>query len=182
MPRSLLNSVRDLFPNPGLAAAEWRKHGACTGLSPDGYFALTREAYERVTIPAEFAEPDRDRTIGARAMEQAFVAANSGLKPDGIASGKAWESLFGPLVEHWDGTLDTYRRYAVNHEVGHRLGHGHEVCPADGELSPVMAQQTYQLAGCVGNAWPFPDGSTYVAGPAGDYSGPELPPDDFIDR
>jgi hypothetical protein len=85
-------------------------------------------------------------------------------------------------VAHWDGTLETYREYAVNHEVGHRLGHGHEVCPAEGELSPVMAQQTYQLAGCVGNAWPFPDGSAYVSGPAGDYGGPDLPPDDFVDR
>jgi hypothetical protein len=85
-------------------------------------------------------------------------------------------------VDHWDGTLETYRQYAVNHEVGHRLGHGHEVCPAEGELSPVMAQQTYQLAGCVGNAWPFPDGRTYVSGPAGDYNGPDLPPDDYIDQ
>ncbi len=85
-------------------------------------------------------------------------------------------------VDHWDGTLDAYREYAVNHEVGHRLGHGHEVCPADGDLSPVMAQQTYQLAGCVGNPWPYPDGDTYVSGPAGDYNGPDLPPDDFVDR
>lgn len=85
-------------------------------------------------------------------------------------------------VDHWDGTLDTYRQYAVNHEVGHRLGHGHEVCPSTGAVSPVMAQQTYQLAGCTGNAWPFPDGSTYVSGPVGDYNGPDLPPDDFVDQ
>ncbi|GAB3649108.1 zinc metalloprotease [Glycomyces tarimensis] len=84
-------------------------------------------------------------------------------------------------VDHWDGTLDSYREYVVNHEVGHRLGQSHEICPAKGSLSPVMAQQTFQLAGCVGNAWPYPDGSTYLAGPPGEYGGPDLPPDDYAD-
>ena len=85
-------------------------------------------------------------------------------------------------VPHWDDTIESYREYVVNHEIGHRLGHGHEVCPEDGGLSPVMAQQTYRLAGCESNAWPFPDGETYLEGPAGDYGGPELPPDQYDDR
>lgn len=85
-------------------------------------------------------------------------------------------------VPHWDYSLDSYRDYVVNHEIGHRLGHGHMVCPDEGGPSPVMAQQTYQLAGCTSNAWPYPDGETYLEGPAGDYSGPELPPDEYDDR
>lgn len=85
-------------------------------------------------------------------------------------------------VPHWDDSLETYREYVINHEVGHRLGNGHEVCPDGGGLSPVMAQQTYQLGGCASNAWPYPDGEAYLEGPAGEYGGPELPPDQYDDR
>ena len=72
-------------------------------------------------------------------------------------------------VPHWSRPLDEYRQYVVNHEVGHRLGEPHVVCPKSGTPSPVMAQQTIELRGCEPNAWPYVDGE-YVTGPAGEYN------------
>lgn len=57
-------------------------------------------------------------------------------------------------AEAWSGPLDAYRRYVVNHEVGHWLGFGHADCPAPDRPAPVMHQQSKGLDGCQPQVWP----------------------------
>lgn len=54
---------------------------------------------------------------------------------------------------YW-GDRTKYRRYLINHEVGHSLGHGHRFCGGRGQVAPVMQQQTGPAAPCIHAQWP----------------------------
>ena len=78
-------AIADLMPARGLVRHEWRKHGACSGLSPTDYLKAIRAAREVVRIPAAFQRLDSYVTTSPSEVEAAFLAVNPGLKSDGVA-------------------------------------------------------------------------------------------------
>jgi hypothetical protein len=80
----------------------------------------------------------------------------------------------------FEGQLGLYRQYAINHEVGHVFRNPHVPCGGNGDLAPVMMQQSFGVSDdylaqltdsspqgveiprdgkvCRPNAWPFPVG------------------------
>ncbi|WP_377508891.1 ribonuclease T [Octadecabacter sp. R77987] len=74
----------DIFGSSGSAWHQWNKHGRCSGLSADDYYALARIAYDQITRPAVLRDLDRDVTLPAALIEQAFLRDNPGLSGDMI--------------------------------------------------------------------------------------------------
>jgi ribonuclease T2 len=69
----------------GLIGHQWRKHGSCSGLTQRDYFDVTRAARQRISIPEQFALESLPSEIDALEAEDAFIAANPGMKHDAIA-------------------------------------------------------------------------------------------------
>lgn len=77
VPRDLAESIHDIMPSLDLIGHEWRKHGTCSGLTQEDYFATTRAAFGKIAIPDELESGGTH--LSSRAIEQAFAAANPGL-------------------------------------------------------------------------------------------------------
>lgn len=85
VPDAQLRNLYPLVPSAGLIRHQWRKHGSCSGLSREDYFATLRAARARIAIPNPYetlwpwtnVDPDR--------VESDFIDANEGLPADGVA-------------------------------------------------------------------------------------------------
>jgi ribonuclease T2 len=77
-------AMADIMGSGGLAWHQWRKHGSCSGLSSEDYFALSRRAYGSVLRPEVLRRLDREVTLPASVVEDAFLEANPDLTADGL--------------------------------------------------------------------------------------------------
>lgn len=85
VPKATIKSMLDIMPSPKLVIHEYRKHGVCSGLDADAYFALARKLYSQVKIPPPYVAPSAEIQTTPDEIEKSFLAANPGLKPDMIA-------------------------------------------------------------------------------------------------
>ena len=148
----------------GLSAASFADTVTATLADPRGWTAGGRWRLERVgpgdpyDITIYLATPDtRDRLCGD--VADGYTSCRNGDRV--VLNVARWVKG----VPDYGAGLTTYRRYVVNHEVGHRLGHRHELCPGDGRPAPVMQQQTLGLHGCTANPWPYVQGERYRGAP-----------------
>ncbi|MFJ4096023.1 DUF3152 domain-containing protein [Kitasatospora sp. NPDC089913] len=125
----------------------------------NGFQLVSTGAYDftvKIASPATV-----DRICGAAGLDT-HGEVNCNVGNQVVVNVKRW-TIGSP---QFDGPIDEYRALVINHEVGHRIGHGHEGCPGPGKPAPAMMQQIYGLKGCTANAWPYSADGGYLGGPA----------------
>jgi hypothetical protein len=133
---------------------------------PRGWTNDGRDGFELVSsgsvdFVVKIATPDTTDAICGAAGLHTHGEVNCDVGPTVVVNLKRW--LLGS--PQFDGPVEQYRALIINHEVGHRIGHGHEGCPGPGKLAPVMMQQIDGLHGCKANAWPYDSDGHYIQGP-----------------
>jgi hypothetical protein len=127
----------------------------------DGHDAFKLVASGPYDFEIKIATPGTvDRICGAAGLHT-HGEVNCDVGDQVIVNLKRWNTG----SPEFPGPISDYRALIINHEVGHRIGHGHEGCPGPGRPAPAMMQQIDGLHGCVANAWPYDAHGHYLAGP-----------------
>lgn len=84
MTRQEEDKYAPLYPSAQLMQHEWPKHGTCSGLGVDGYFALSQTLKESVRIPDAYQQPDTTFRTTSQDLSKAFLSANPDLKEGSV--------------------------------------------------------------------------------------------------
>jgi hypothetical protein len=131
------------------------------GWTADGHDGFQLVSSGRADFVVKIATPDTVDAICGAAGLLTRGEVNCDVGSTVVVNLKRW-MLGSP---EFTGPIGGYRALIINHEVGHRIGHGHESCPGPGKLAPVMMQQIKGLDGCKANEWPYDGHGRYIKGP-----------------
>lgn len=124
---------------------------------PRGWGDIDDVSFARTAVDAEadivltLASPATTEVLCGELPTRGYTSCGRG-RPVNI-NGARWVEGATAFLEA-GGTLEDYRVYVINHEIGHSLGHPHESCPRPGALAPTMMQQTLHVGECIANGWP----------------------------
>lgn len=78
------DGLAELVPDRGLVFHQWKKHGSCSGLTPEAYFATLERAGRSIVVPSRYLEAATTRQVRRAELEQAFIDANPSLSAEAI--------------------------------------------------------------------------------------------------
>ena len=72
-----VDHMLNFMPTRSLIQHEWQKHGTCTGLSAQDYFAKVEQAFKQVHVPDQYRNLNREQQFSVPDIEKRFADANS---------------------------------------------------------------------------------------------------------
>ena len=99
LPAEVKAKFPNLYPNDNLYTHEWDTHGTCSGLTPEGYLALSKKLKDSVAVPAPYKAPEQPVRVTTAKFKQEFVSANPAMTADSLAvycsgSGRFLQELY----------------------------------------------------------------------------------------
>jgi len=72
-----VDHMMPIMPGKQLIQHEWAKHGTCSGLSTQDYFAEIEKLYNGLHVPDDFKKPSSSSETNAPDIEKKFATANN---------------------------------------------------------------------------------------------------------
>jgi ribonuclease T2 len=85
MPGKLVHEFAGLYPNDGLAFHEWKRHGTCSGLSPQDYLQFSQQVKQNFIEPNELKSLTKPLRVTSEQLSQKIIAANPKLNNQSLS-------------------------------------------------------------------------------------------------